>query len=496
MELWNSIRQRVLRDGKSIRQIQRETGLHYRTIKKILSHSSPPPFQCPERHKPKIGPYLERIVAILEADKTAGLPKKQRHTAKRIFERLREEGYAGGYTQVKEAVRSLRRTSQEVFMPLRRIPGEAQMDFGFALVKLQGELRKVAFFIMALPYSDAFFVSAYLRECTETFQDGHVRAFAFFEGVPSRISYDNARTSVSQILGAHRRKLTDGFLQLQSHYLFKEHFCRVRRPNEKGVVESMVKFARLNFFVPVPEVGSMKELNEHLERHCREDLGRRLRGRSATKQQLLKEDQDAFLPLPQTPFEACRKSSTTANRLSLVRFDGNDYSVPVRYAHYPVVVKGHVDTVRICRMNDVIAEHERLWDKEGIAFNAIHYLALLERKPGALDYARPLEEWELPECFHRLRSRLERQDGPAGIKEYIRVLRLLEKHSMNKVERAIQKALRFSRLNRDVVAQFLYPDQWFPITFSLAGREHLQGVKVATPDLSAYQTLMQGGRNG
>ena len=166
MEQWNAIRQRVLRDGVSIRQIQRETGLHYETVKKILASSSPPEFSCGKRAKPKLGAYEERIAAILQAEKAEHIPKKQRHTAKRIFERLREEGYTGGYTQVKEAVRELRRTSQEVFVPLRHDPGEAQVDFGHALVKFQGELTKVAFFVMALPYSDAIFVRAYPRECT------------------------------------------------------------------------------------------------------------------------------------------------------------------------------------------------------------------------------------------------------------------------------------------------------------------------------------------
>ena len=162
--------------------------------------------------------------------------KKQRHTAKRIFELLREEGYEGGYTAVKDAVRAIKEQVKEVFVPLSHPPGEAQMDFGQALVYMNGVLRKVMFFVMSLPHSDGMFVCAYERECMETFQDGHARAFAFFGGVPCRISYDNARTSVSQILGAHARKLTNGFLELKSHYLFDHHFCRVARGNEKGVV--------------------------------------------------------------------------------------------------------------------------------------------------------------------------------------------------------------------------------------------------------------------
>lgn len=495
MELWTSIRRRVLRDGVSIRQIQRETGLHHQTIKKILAHSSPPPFAKRPREKPKLGPYVERIAAILAAEREEGLPKKQRHTAKRIFERIREEGYTGGYTQVKEAVRELRRTSQEVYFPLRHDPGEGQVDFGHALIKLQGELTKVAFFVLALPYSDALFVAAYPRECTETFQDGHVRAFAFMEGVPRRISYDNARTSVSQILGAHARKLTDGFLQLQSHYLFEEHFCRIRRPNEKGVVESMVKYVRLNCFVPVPEVDSFEELNYLLARQCLEDRDRRVRGKAGTKGALLREDQAAFLPLPEVPFEACRMKAAEADRLSLVRFENNDYSVPVCYAHHPVVAKGYVDRVVICRQDRVIAEHPRLWGKEGLQYDPTHYLELLERKPGGLDYARPLAEWALPECFHWLRGRLTEDESAEGTREYIRVLRLLEHHPVDRVARAIEKALTYRRCSRDVVAQFLYPDEPFnPPTFSLDGREHLIGVYVAPPELHGYDALL-GGNN-
>jgi len=492
MEQWNEIRQRVLRDGTSIRQIQRETGLHFDTVKKILAQSEPPAFRCPARERTKLGAFLERIAAILEADKA--MPRKQRHTAKRIFEVIQLEGYEGGYTQVKEAVRERRRTSQEVFVPLVHKPGEAQMDFGFALVKVGGDLTKVAFFVMALPHSDGLFVSAYPKECTETFQDGHVRAFQFFGGVPRRISYDNARTSVSQIIGAHTRKLTTGFQQLQSHYLFEEHFCQVRRPNEKGVVEALVKFARQNFFVPVPQVESFEELNTHLETCCRVDLERRLRGKGAAKKVLLEEDRAAFLPLPAAPFDACSKASTTVNKLSLVRFDSNDYSVPVRHAHRTVVVKGYVDAVRICQRDAVIAEHPRLWCKEAIAFEPLHYLELLERKPGALDHAKPLKDWELPESFLLLRRRMEEDAMAQGTREFIRVLRLLEKHPVEKVSAAITKALRYRRCNRDVVAQFLYPPGTTPATFSLDGREQLQGVYVAPPDLRAYSTLL-GGQN-
>jgi transposase len=243
MEWWTKIRQKVLVEGVSKRQVLQETGIHWKTLEKILGHSSPPGYRLSEaRGEPKIGPYRERIAHILDSDRT--VHKKQRHTAKRIFERIREEGYTGGYTQVKEAVRDIRKRKQEVFVPLTHRPGEAQMDFGFALAKINGVLKKIVFFVMSLPHSDAVYVQAFERICTEVMWEGHIRCFAFFGGVPSRITYDNDRTLVGGILGPRERKLTTGFLQLVSHYLFDPHFCLVRRANEKGVVESMVRYTR------------------------------------------------------------------------------------------------------------------------------------------------------------------------------------------------------------------------------------------------------------
>jgi transposase len=448
-----------------------------------------------ERSKPKIGPFLDRIAAILEGDKD--VPKKQRHTAKRIFDRIKEEGYEGGYTQVKQTVREIRSRSREVFMPLIHRPGEAQVDFGLALAKVAGILRRILFFVMALPYSDAFFVMAFERECTETYWEGHIRAFDFFGGVPHRITYDNAKVLVSKIIGPHDRKLTDAFLQLKSHYLFDHRFCRAGRPNEKGVVEGVVKFARLNFFVPVPQVRDLEELNEKLALMCGEDLKRRLRGKGKPKSDLLADEQASFLAFPPAPFDACRKQSTTASSLSLVRFDCNDYSVPVRHAHHPIVAKGYVDRVALFYKGRRVAEHKRYWGKEGVFFNYIHYLPLLERKPGSLNHALPLAELTLPECFAVLHRRL-RQEAEAegeGTREYIRVLRLLETYDLSDVSDAVEKALRAGAHTRDAIAQFLIPHvAWEHTTFRLDGREHLQLIRVDGPDISSYQALLsQGG---
>jgi len=366
------------------------------------------------------------------------------------------------------------------------------VDFGFAVAKVAGVLRKIAFFVMVLPHSDAFFVMAFERECTETYWEGHERAFEFFGGVPNRISYDNSKVLVSQVLGGGERKFTDGFLKLQSHYLFREHFCRVRRANEKGVVEGVVKYTRLNFLVPVPQVSGLEELNRNLAEACREDLKRRLRGKSATKAQLLTEDREAFLPHPAGGFDACRKVPTRANSLSLARFDRNDYSVPVAYAHHEILVKGYVDRVLLVHKQCIVAEHRRSWGKEGVFFNYLHYLPLLERKPGAIDHARPMADLNLPDCFNVLRRRLEneQQKQGEGTREFIRVLRLLEDYPMGRLEEVVEKALAMRVHSRDAIAQFLSPRPLQQSTFLLDGQKHLRRVQVDRPDLIAYRTLL------
>ena len=490
MQWWTDIRRKVLVEGVSKRQVKAEYSIHTKTLERVLANPQPPGYRMKQpRPKPKIGPFMERIEEILRKDRE--VPRKQRHTAKRIFERLKDEGYTGGYTQVKEAVSKLKGRLKEVYIPLAHRPGEAQVDFGFALVKECGVLRKVVFFVMSLPYSDAVYVQVYEKICTEVFWDGHVRAFDFFGGVPCRISYDNDSVAVAKVLERHDRKLTDGFLQLQSHYLFKEHFCNVARGNEKGVVESMVRYTRSNFMVPVPEVRSLEELNRILEERCREELGRTLRGKEMSKASLLEEERAHFIALPQAPFDACRVRTCTASSLSLVRFDRNDYSVPVRYAHYETVVKGYIDRIVICRGDEHIAEHPRLWGREGVHFDPIHYLALLERKPGGLDHARPLEDWKLPVCFRDLRRRLEADLGGEGPREYIKILRLLEKHSAAELARAVEQGLRCGASTRDAIAQFLTPRmEWRYTRFSLDGRDHLRNVQVVSTDLSGYSRLL------
>jgi transposase len=494
MENWAEIRRRVLADGLSGRAACREYKIHWKTLKKVLDNPEPPGYRRTKPRRPSIlDPLLPVVHQILEDDKTA--PKKQRHTARRIFDRLKaEHGYLGGLTIVKDAVRAWRLATAEVFVPLAHPPGEAQADFGHAEVVLDGQTAKVAVFVMTMPYSDAVFACTFPRECTEAFLEGHVRAFEFFGGVPRRISYDNSKIAVARITGTRDRKLTDEFLRLKSHHLFEDHFCLVRRPNEKGHVETLVGFARRNFLVPVPVAhGGLEGLNARLEADCRADLARRLRGKPATKAELLAEERAAMLPVPAEAFLAARVEQPAADSLSLVRFDTNDYSVPTAYAHHKLTAVGTVDTIRILAGDRVVAEHRRCWDRERVFYDPVHYLALLERKPGALDFAAPLAGWELPVCFGVLRRRLEAELGGPGTRQFIRVLRLLERASPSDLTRAVERALELGVADADAVRLILEHRGEEPVgLFCLDGRPHLGRVSVPAPDLSAYASLAPG----
>lgn len=492
MEMWTEVRRRVLTGELSKRAACREYGLNWRTLEKMLSHAEPPGYRRKaKREQPVLGPHLAWIHEVLEQDKQA--PKKQRHTAQRIFDRLKaERGYSGGVTIVKEAVREWKDATKEVFVPLSHPPGEAQVDFGFASVDLAGERQQVALFVMSLPYSDALYIQAFPRECTEAFLEGHNRAFRFIGGVPRKIRYDNSKIAVAKITGSRERQVTREFQRLQSHSLFETQFCLVRRANEKGHVECLVDFGRANFLVPVPKVESLADLNETLEERCCTDLGRQLRGKDGTKAALLAEERAAFLPLPAQECEARRITQAHANSLSLVRFDTNSYSVPVKYAHRTITVVATVDDVKLVFEDRLIARHRRHWGRERFFFDPIHYLALLERKPGAFDYARPLADWQLPECLNVLRRRMERVPDGLGTREFIRVLLLLEKASLEELSTAVEYATSLGIADADTIRVILEHRRESPVAlFCLDSRPHLKLVHVPSTDIAAYASLLK-----
>jgi transposase len=307
VELYGRVRRAVLVEGRSQRSVAREFGLARVTVRKMVGYSIPPGYRRKEPAKrPKLGPWISVIDAILEEDKSR--PAKQRHTAQRIFDRLRtEHAFAGGYTIVKDYVRAAALRQREMFVPLTHAAGTAQADFGEALVIVGGEERKAHYLAIDLPHSDDCFVMAFPAETTEAFLEGHVQAFAYFDGVPSSIVYDNTKLAVARILGDGTRQKTRAFSELQSHYLFDEKFGRPAKGNDKGKVEGLVGYARRNFLVPIPRVASWEELNQRLLEACRERRARRLRGHQETTGERLERDQAALLPLPSSEYEACEK---------------------------------------------------------------------------------------------------------------------------------------------------------------------------------------------
>ena len=293
----------------------------------MLAYSVPPGYrrQRPPQ-RPKIGPFTGVIDRILQDD--LNLPEKQRHTARRIHERLRDEyGFDGGYTTVKDNVRERRLRTREVLVLLSHPPGHAQCDFGEAWAVIEGVKRRVHHFVVDLPHSNALLVKAYPAETTEAFCDGHVSAFDFL-GEPQSIVYDNTRLAVAKILGDGRRRRTRVFTELQSHYLFGDRFGRPGRCNDKGKVESMEGYARRNFLVSIASFPSFDALNTHLEERCLERMEARLRGQSETIGERMERDLDALLPLPAVPYDASDRHTTRVSSLSLVRYRTNDYSVP------------------------------------------------------------------------------------------------------------------------------------------------------------------------
>jgi transposase len=479
----------------SQRQAARLFGIDPKTVAKMLRFSVPPGYR---RSKPPARPKLDGFTGIIDRilKEDATRPRKQRHTARRIFERLKaEHGFAGGEAIVKDYVRERRLRGREMFVPLVHPPGHGQADFGEAVAVVGGEERRIHFLAVDLPHSDACFVKAYPAETAEAFCDGHDAAFAFFGGVPQSMLYDNTRLAVARILGDGTRRRTRAFAELQSHFLFADRFGRPGKGNDKGKVEGLVGYARRNFLVPVPQVESLAALNAQLEARCRERQGARLRGHEETIGERLARDCAAMLSLPGAAYEACETRSARVSSLSLVRYRGNDYSVPVAYGHREVLVRGYVDAVVIACGAAVIARHVRSYGREDVLLEPLHYLPLLERKIGALDQAAPLAGWELPEAFLVLRRLLEARLGKAGRREWVQVLRLLEVFRPEEVEAGVGEALRLGAIGFDAVKHLvLCRVERRPPRLDLGVYPYLPRARVATTSAQAYMALLTDGR--
>ena len=436
--------------------------------------------------KPKFGALIPVIDAILEADKTA--PPKQRQTAKRIFERLRDEhGFSGGYTVVKDHVRLARTRNRETFVPLSHLPGHAQVDFGESVGVIGGMRMKLHVFCFDLPHSDACFVKAYPAETTEAFLDGHVSAFTFFGGVPLSILYDNLKIAVARILGDGKRTRTRSFTELLSHYLFDDRFGRPGKGNDKGKVEALVKYTRANFLTPMPHAASFAASTPHwssVAATAKLSMSAAMRRRSLCGFTLIRQCFVICLRCPSNharsvprrspppPWYAteattiqCRRHLVSATCWSKASSMKSSSSVAPGWSRDILVYTGVASSPSISR----------------------HYLALIERKPGALDQAAPLQGWTLPESLRHLRRLLEARMGRRGKREFIQVLRLMEAFPQTAVVAAATDAIRLGAISFDAVKQLVLAGlEQRPVRLDLTVYPYLPAPTVHTTAAADY----------
>ncbi len=490
MDMYRKVRL-ACAEGMSQREAARQFNISRDSVRKMMAFSVPPGYRRKAAVKrPKLDAFTGIIDGWLEGDRE--VHHKQRHTAKRVFERLRaEHGFTGGYTIVKGYMRERERRGREMFVPLAHPPGHAQADFGEAVVIIGGVEQKAHFFVMDLPHSDACFVRAYPAATAEAWVDGHVHASTFFGKVPASVLYDNDRCLVTKILPDGTRQRASLFSGFLSHYLLRDRYGRPGKGNDKGNVEGLVGYSRRNFMVPIPRFATWDAFNAYLEDQCRRRQADVLRGQSETIGQRLAQDLASMADLPAAPFDACDQTTGRVSSQALVRYKTNDYSVPVAYGHRDVWVRGYVDAVVIGCGGEVIARHPRCYDREDMVFDPIHYLPLIEQKINALDQAAPLAEWNLPPEFATLRRLMEARMIKAGRREYVQVLRLLENFDIGDLHAAVKKALQLGAVGFDAVKHLvLCQVEKRPPKLDLDVYPYLPRANVATTSAAAYMCLL------
>ena len=488
MEDYVRVRRLHFEEGMSIREIHRRTGFTRRTIKKMIVQGAPTPYKRKARPS-KLDPFCPVIDAILEADRKA--PRKQRHSAARIWERLVEEhGYAGGYTLVRVYVREKRARLRESYVPLALGPEVAQVDWGEAQAMGPDGPLKTHLFVLTLPWSNARFVMAFPRQTQEFFFEGHLRAFEFLGGVPARIIYDNLKAAVQRVMRGRERELNKAFASFSEHFLFEPSFCNPRRGNEKGHVESGVKWAQRRLMTPVPEFRDWRSFNKGLAEACRRLMEEPSTTTGQTIAGRLEEQHGHLRPIPTVKPRSLQPRPARVDSLCLVRFDNVSYSVPNVYAHREVMIHGDVYDVRVYCQDCCIAAHDRHHGSSNAIYDPVHYLGLVERKPRTLDDGAPMKKLQLPECFALLRRRMEaNQRYSKGTRAYIRTLRFLEHYPLADLTRAVQRAIDLGAEEVEIVRNLLLcPPEMKPTLLDLSGRSHLF-YPIKPPDLSRYGQL-------
>lgn len=485
MQAYELVRRSVIRGGMSIRAVAREFGIDRRTVRKMVENPAPPGYRptCP-RLKPKLGPYLARIEQIVSEDESA--PPKQRHTARRIYERLVEEsGYDGSYQQVRVYVAQIKARPKECFVPLMSVPGEAEADFFEAWAHMNGVRIKVHVFVLELAFSGVWFARAYPAENAESFADGHVSSFEFLGGIPSRIVYDNPCYAVKREKGGlkgRERRLTDSFAELCSACLFEPVFAAPASGNEKGSVERRVRTVRSRAFVPLPHAASFDELNQKLAA-----LAARCRGNAE------RFGKEAAHLLPLVHYKPVRLAQVKVDRLGLVHFDSSSYSVPFELCARSLLVRATPFGVEILNAGAVVARHARCIERGRVVTELAHYIGLLERKPRAALNAVPVVQAGLPLEFEAYRRRVADGTG-AGDRQFVAVLRLATIHGPLAVAQALAIASSKGITDPAAIGLMCMKKEELPAATAQPLRQGLRAPSVERPPLAEYTRLLAGAR--